>query len=99
VRFTSWYPAEQIAELAPPRAGVFQVRAEQLREYPTGRSAMVHYGCGDDLRAAMLEWATANGFAGARYRHADVLTRQPADALATLISRFVSRFGAPPSTG
>jgi hypothetical protein len=99
VRFTSWYGAEQIAERASPRAGVFQVRAEHLRDYPTGRSAMVHYGCGEDLRATMLAWATAHGFEGARYRHADVLARPPADALASLLSRFLSRFGAPPSTG
>jgi hypothetical protein len=99
LRFTSWYGAEQIAERAPARAGVFQVRAEQLRTYPTGRSAMVHYGCADDLRATMLEWARQHGFEGARYRHADVLAHSPADALAILLSRFVSRFGAPPSIG
>jgi hypothetical protein len=98
LRFTSWYPAEQIAERAPAQPGVFQVRAEQLLEYPTGRSAMVHYGHGEDLRAAMLAWASEHEFAGARYRHADALARAPKDALASLISRFVSRFGAPPRT-
>lgn len=97
MKFTSWYSAEQIAEQAPARPGVFQVRAEQLREYPTGRSAMVHYGCGDDLRATMLAWASTHGFVGARYRHANDLARAPKDALAILLSRFVSRFGSPPS--
>ena len=96
MQFTSWYPAEQIAERAPADAGVFQVRAEQLREYPTGRSAMVYYGSGDDLRATMLAWASAHGFVGARYRHADALARAPHDALATLLARFESRFGSPP---
>jgi hypothetical protein len=98
VRFVGWYPAEQIAEQAPAGPGVFQVRAEQLREYPTGRSAMIHYGCGDDLRAAMLSWASAHPLAGARYRHADALARAPADALAILLARFVSRFGSSPNT-
>lgn len=97
MQFTSWYSAEQIAERAPAQAGVFQVRAEQLREYPTGRSAMVHYGCADDLRETMLTWASTHGFAGARYRHADALARSPRDALAILLARFVSRFGSPPS--
>jgi hypothetical protein len=97
MRFTSWYPAEQIAERAPADAGVFQVRAEQLREYPTGRSAMVHYGCADDLRETMLAWARTHGFAGARYRHADALARPAKDALAILLERFESRFGSPPS--
>lgn len=97
MRFTSWYPAEQIAERVPTSPGVFQVRAEVLREYPTGRSAMVHYGCGDDLRATMLAWARTHGFAGARYRHADALARAPTDALEILLARFVSRFGSPPS--
>jgi hypothetical protein len=99
VRFCSWYPAEQIAVRAPTGAGVFQVRAEQLREYPTGRSAMVHYGCGDDLRATMLAWASSHDFAGARYRHADALARTPAAALAILLARFVTRFGSPPGMG
>lgn len=99
MRFSSWYGPDHIAERAPEGPGVFQVRAEQLRSYPTGRSAMVHYGEADDLRATMLAWASANGFAGARYRHADMLARPPADALATLISRFESRFGSPPTLG
>jgi hypothetical protein len=98
LQFTSWYPAEQIAERAPTQPGVYQVRAEQLLEYPTGRSAMVHYGDAEDLRAAMLAWASEHDFAGARYRHADRLARPPKDALATLLARFVSRFGAPPRT-
>lgn len=97
MKFGSWYSAEQIAEQAPAAPGVFQVRAEHLREYPTGRSAMVHYGCSEDLRATMLAWASTHDFVGARYRHADDLARAPKDALTILLSRFVSRFGSPPS--
>jgi hypothetical protein len=77
---------------------VFQVRAEQLLEYPTGRSAMVHYGHGEDLRAAMLAWASEHDFPGARYRHMEGLAGAPQDAIETLVARFVSRFGAPPRT-
>lgn len=99
MQFCSWYPAEQIAERAPAGPGVFQVRGEPLREYPTGRSAMVHYGCGEDLRATMLAWASTHGFAGARYRHADAHARPPSDVLSTLLARFTSRFGSPPSIG
>lgn len=98
MRFSSWYPAEQIQARAPARAGVFQIRAASLRDYPRGRSAMVHYGAGEDLRAALEAWAAAYGFEGALYRHADELGgKTPAEQLERLEARFAARFGALPS--
>jgi hypothetical protein len=94
MRFSSWYDAEQIEQRAPAGPGVFQVRVAELIRYPTGRSAMIHYGAADQLRAAMLAWAQANGPADARYRHADDLgSRTPEQALEILNRRFNDRFG------
>lgn len=100
MRFSSWYGPEEIERRAPSSGGVFQVRAASLLDYPTGRSAMVHYGQGPDLRGAMLAWAASHGQIEWRYRHADELgSRSPERALALLEGRFEARFGTPPGLG
>ena len=100
MRFSSWYPAEQIPTRAPARAGVFQIRAAGLLDYPSGRSAMVHYGADEDLRAALEAWAAAHGREGFLYRHADELGgKTPGEQLQRLLSRFEGRFGAAPGSG
>ena len=97
MRFSSWYLASQIELRAPTGAGVFQVRGASLSMYPTGRSAMVHYGASESLRGEMQRWAQADGRAGCLYRHADDLdTRSPSAVLERLLERFGQRFGAPP---
>lgn len=61
MKFGPWYPLAEAAQHAPAAAGLFQVRlASGLLDYPTGRSAMVHYGWSDsDLRAEVLAFAAA----------------------------------------
>jgi hypothetical protein len=45
MQFCPWYPLPEAASKAPAAPGVWQVRlANGLRDYPTGKSAMVNYG-------------------------------------------------------
>lgn len=103
LQFVPWYTSADIARLAPDDPGVFQVRQEQLIEYPSGRSAMIHYGAADNLRAELLRWVSAlmaedsGRILALRFRHCDELGHMsPQDALAKLLGRFESRFGAEP---
>jgi hypothetical protein len=99
VRFVPWYRLAEAAEHAPARPGVFQVRVESgLIDYPRGKSAMVHYGAADDVRAATLAFAAAHPGAALLCRHAEQTTAaaDPDAVLATLLARFRGRFGASP---
>lgn len=100
--FGRWHPLDEAAEHAPAGPGVYQVRlAEGLISYPTGRSAMVHYGAASDVKAALEELARAHagrewlcrfvdqGSAPGSAAAADVM-------LAELVAAFRRRFGAPP---
>lgn len=102
MRFVPWYPLSEAEAHAPRAPGVFQVRVEAgLVEYPTGRSAMIHYGAAADVRRAVAELAAAHPGAPWLCRHAVELTpRESADpeaALAVLLDRFRRRFGMPPT--
>lgn len=69
VRFCPWYPLRDAAAHAPPSPNVLQVRlARGLRDYPRGKSAMVHYQLADDARAAAASLA-------ARWPEAELLCR------------------------
>ncbi len=112
VQFGAWIP---LATLLPPEAGaaaptiptgagVFQLRIEQgLLSYPRGRSAMVAYGAGDDLQAALTallrgpigERALRLGPLLCRFAIADP-HRTPAEHLVRLHERFVAQFGSLP---
>lgn len=103
MRFGPWYPLDEAARRTPAAAGVFQVRlAGGLLAYPTGRSAMVHYGWSDsDLRAEVLAFAAGRELA-LLCRHAEEMTaaelRYPRAAHDRLREQFIHRFGAPPGT-
>jgi len=102
VRFCPWYPLAEAADRAPAGEGVFQLRlAHGLIDYPTGKSAMVHYEHAADARTRAA--ALAAELAGR-----DLLCRhlEPSDApedadLAQFHEKvraeFVRRFGAPPA--
>lgn len=112
VQFGAWIP---LAALLPAEAGsaspplptipgVFQLRVEQgLLAYPRGRSAMVAYGAGSDLQAALAallrgpigEHARRLGPLLCRFAAADP-HRLPAEHLARLHERFVAQFGSLP---
>lgn len=98
LRFTPWYPLADAEARVPAEAGVFQVRAPDLLRYPTGRSAMVHYGCGQDLRASVRAFVASNGSHDWLCRHVTALGSRSAEAhLERLLGRFRSRFGSEPS--
>lgn len=100
--FGRWYPLEEAAANAPAGPGVLQVRlARGLIDYPTGKSAMIHYAAADDLRQASAELARAHPGREWLCRFADSApgtgAARGADAMLTeLVTSFRRRFGAPP---
>ena len=98
MQFCPWYPATEIAERTPAGPGVFQLKiARGLLEYPRGKSAMVAYGAGDDLRAAALAAAVDSSLL---CRHVETGDAGAAEALlAELTDRFIRRFGRAPGPG
>ena len=96
--FGPWYPLHEAAAHTPAQPGVFQVRlAQGLLDYPTGKSAMVHYGWSEtDLRAEALAFATARGAAAATLLCRHVEERYPRAAHDRLREQFIRRFGSPP---
>lgn len=96
MRFCPWYPLTDAAAHAPSGRGVLQIRvAEGLLDYPTGKSAMVHYELADDVRAAALSYPARPGLLCrhlVELDHADDL-----EAIhARLLRDFRARFGADP---
>ncbi len=91
---------EAALEAAPRTAGVFQVRTEAVRAYPRGRSAMAHYGSGEDLHAAVAAWGEGEPDDGLRVRLMTELGgKAHAEVLEGLVVRFVDRFGLAPRLG
>jgi hypothetical protein len=102
MRFCPWYPLSESPALAPAGPGVFQMRIRSgLIDYPTGKSAMIHYGASRDVRAAVAELAARHSDRDWLCRHSDDMTTaetsDPDRALATLVLQFERRFGAPPT--
>jgi hypothetical protein len=98
--FCRWYPLSEAETHAPARPGVFQVRlAEGLLDYPTGKSAMVHYQSAPDMRAAAAEFAACHPGAPWLCRHLEE-SIDPAGATtlhASLVREFTRRFGTAPA--
>jgi hypothetical protein len=101
VRFCPWYPLAAAGSHAPAEAGVFQIRlATGLLDYPTGKSAMVHYEHALDVRAAVTRLAAAHTGEALLCRHLEI---EPGDAVdhagfhAKVREEFVRRFGCAPS--
>ena len=104
MRFGIWYPLAEAAAHAPSSAGVFQIRlAEGLRDYPRGKSAMVHYEAAADVRAAATAFAEKHPGEPWVCRH--TIEMVPADVagldafFGKLIADFVARFGERPTSG
>lgn len=100
--FGRWYPLDEAAAHAPSGPGVLQMRlARGLIDYPTGKSAMIHYAAADDLREAAAELARAHPGREWLCRFADADpgdgAARAADVMLTeLVTSFRRRFGAPP---
>lgn len=102
MRFGRWHRLDQAAAEAPAGPGVFQVKiASGLIDYPTGKSAMIHYGAARDVRSAVSDLARAYAGRDWMCRFSEEMTaREAADPdamLADLLVTFRRRFGAPPS--
>jgi hypothetical protein len=100
VRFCPWYPLADAAGYAPAGEAVIQVRqAEGLLDYPTGKSAMVHYEHAADARAAAAALASVHPV-GFLCRHLEIEGDDHVDLAAfhaKVREEFVRRFGAPPA--
>ncbi len=102
MRFVPWYALADAAERAPASPGMFQVRVRAgLIDYPRGKSAMIHYGFGEDVRAAAAAFSAAHPGVDWLCRHAeDISPREIGDPEALCrryIEQFRARFGAPPT--
>ncbi len=99
MRFCPWYPLADAAAHAPAGRGVLQIRvADGLLDYPTGKSAMLHYELADDVRAAALRYPPRPGLL---CRHTIEMTPDDAHGLGAFHERLVRdfrvRFGALPA--
>jgi hypothetical protein len=101
VRFCPWYPLADAAAHAPAAEGVLQIRqAEGLLDYPTGKSAMVHYEHASDVRAAAARLAVEHSDRALLCRHLEIEPGVAVDLAAfyaKVREEFVRRFGSPPS--
>jgi hypothetical protein len=100
VRFGPWYPLAEAAAHAPATEGVLQLRlVEGLLDYPTGKSAMVHYAHVPDVRAAAI--ALQRTFVGyallCRHLDPEGETVDLGAFHARVLDEFVRRFGAEPA--
>ena len=99
MRFGPWYPLADAGDLAPAEPGVLQLRrAHGLVDYPRGKSAMVWYAHGHDVRAAATALAITYADQDLVCRH--LIEIEPGTDLASfcnkLRSDFVHRFGSVP---
>ena len=78
---------------------MLQVRlATGLVEYPTGKSAMVHYENAVDVRAAATALAARHAGEDLLCRHLEIQPDEPVSSFhAKLVGEFTRRFGSPPS--
>jgi hypothetical protein len=102
VKFGEWHPIETASTTAPDAPGVLQMRADDLLDYPRGKSAMVlyaHSASEGSLRnfvggPGATDVGRATGLGGRWIRFAE--TSDPEDDFERLLDHFVERFGAPP---
>ncbi|MCE9575574.1 MAG: hypothetical protein K8W52_20655 [Deltaproteobacteria bacterium] len=101
MQFGRWYPLDDGAAHAPPGRGVFQVRAEALLAYPTGKTAMVHYQLAGDVQAEVRAFAAAHPGRGWLCRHTIEMSATDADDIEAfylrLVRDFRARFGCEPT--
>ena len=96
--FGRWYPLHEAAAHAPAEPGVLQIRlATGLRDYPRGKSAMLHYEAAADLRAAAIALALAHPGVDWLCRHTAGSVADPGALAADLLRLFTTRFGTPPT--
>jgi hypothetical protein len=101
MRFCPWYPLAEAAVRAPDDEGVLQVRIKEgLLDYPTGKSAMVHYEHARNVRAAATALASAHPDSDLLCRHLELEGDESVDLdvfHAKVREEFVRRFGVAPT--
>ena len=100
MRFGPWYSLDDAAAHAPGSESVLQLRlAGGLRDYPRGKSAMVHYEHARDARAAAVALARTHAGSGLLCRHLIEIADgvDVAAFHAKLVADFVRRFGSHPT--
>lgn len=101
MRFCPWYPLAEAAQHAPADEGVLQIRiAEGLLDYPTGKSAMVHYAYARDVRSYAADLAAGHAGEGLLCRHLEIDPGEAVDAAAfhaKVTEEFIRRFGSEPN--
>ena len=99
MRFCPWYPLAESGVHAPAAEGVLQVRlATGLLDYPTGKSAMVHYEHAMDVRAAATALAASHAGEALLCRHLEMDDAVDAKAFhAKVREEFERRFGCAPN--
>lgn len=101
MRFCPWYPLADAASHAPAAEGVLQLRlADGLLDYPSGKSAMVHYAHARDVRACATALAAAHGEPALLCRHLEIDQAGDVDLAgfhAKVREEFIRRFGSPPT--
>ncbi len=102
MKFGRWSPLGEAAGQAPASPGIFQIRqAKGLVDYPRGKSAMLYYGCADDVSAAIAAYAAEHPDADWWCRHSIEMTQYETDNVGQMFERlvlqFTMRFGRGPS--
>jgi hypothetical protein len=97
VEFCSWYSLADAAVAAPAAPGVYQIKQPNVIDYPTGKSAMIHYGAASDVRAALLALAERHPRGPWLARHQLATPEAGVRLLDELLARFRQRFGGEPS--
>ena len=104
MRFGPWYPLHLVPVATPlpdPGPAVVQVRlARGLVDYPTGKSAMVHYAYVDELATGLAQLGQRAWGRPVWWRITEEMTaadRQGLPAyLERILAEFQRRFGAVP---
>jgi hypothetical protein len=101
MRFGRWHRLEEAAAAAPPGPGIYQIKvASGLLRYPTGKSAMIHYGAASDVSRAVAKFAARYPGRNWLCRFAEGLAPReqgdPDAILSDLLANFRRRFGSAP---
>ena len=100
MEFTDWAPFKNIIN-APEIQGVFQIRIyEGLLDYPTGKTTMLYYGYGNNLRENLVEFKN-NILPHLSFSKLDLLVRWLPDKNAKVrfeqrMNAFVNKFSMMP---
>ncbi|MBL4636761.1 MAG: hypothetical protein JKY56_23120 [Kofleriaceae bacterium] len=93
--FVHWYLLAE-SQMVPATSGMFQIRVESgLIDYPKGKSAMVYYGCAENMQLEIVKIAAQREAENFLCRHQS--TGEPAVLLERMRNRFRERFGVFPS--